>query len=177
MLQMHSRHIADYIQENSREPSDLRTVKETEEENIGKEGKLVYSLRDLSRDLKKLSCNSDPFEDDKIGIPKISASRSEMGAEIEEIDSEYEESSEEENKKAPLMQMFLDPTEPLEESAIYARNLKKIKDVPDTIQEEAGDSDFLSDRYESTSLTTRSTQQISEDTRASELCGKASEVC
>jgi hypothetical protein len=151
MLQL-QQHTADTIQENSREPSNLRTVKETEEENVGKEGKLIYSLRDLSRDLKKLSCKSDLFEEDKIGMARFSASRSEVGAEIEEMDSEYEESSDEGNKRAPLMEMFLDPTEPLEESAIIAMNQKKLKDIPDTIEEEAGDSEFLSERYESNLL-------------------------
>lgn len=148
MLQLQKQHTADYIIESSREPSDLRTVKETEEENLGKEGKLVYSLHDLSRDLKKLSCKSDLFEEDKIGISRISASRSEIGAEIEEMDSEFEESSEEDNKRTPLMQMFLDPTEPLEESSILAINSKKMKEPPDTIEEEAEDSEFLSDRFE-----------------------------
>lgn len=148
MLQLQQQYTTDCLVENSREPSDLRTVKETEEENLGKEGKLVYSLLDLSRDLRKLSCKSDPFEEDKIGMPRISASRSEVGAEIEEMDSEFEESSEEGNKRTPLMPMFLDPTEPLEESAILAINSKKMKELPDTIEEEAGDSEFLSDRFE-----------------------------
>jgi len=148
MLQL-QQDTADVIQENSREPSDLRTVKETEEENVGKEGKLVYSLYDLSRDLKKLSCKSDLFEKDKIRIARFSASRSEVSAEIEEMDSEYEESSEEGNKRAPLIEMFLDLTEPLEESAIIAMNQKNLKKIPDTIEEEVGDSEFISEKYES----------------------------
>lgn len=144
MLELQPRSIADYIEENMREPIDLRPVKETEEENTEKDSKIIYTLHDLSRGLKKLNKKSDLFEKN-IVLPNVS-SQSKVHAEIEEIDSEYEESSDEKNERSPTLSILIDKTEPLDESEFA---IKKIKELPEAIQEEAEDSEFISEKFAS----------------------------
>jgi len=131
----------------------LGSVKESEEEDCAKESKRIYSLHDLSKDLRRLQCRSDLFEGKEISLGKISLPQNDVNSGgIKESDSEYEESSGDDKSAASETRIgrtvVLDKAEPLEENlekALRGVRNKNIPIVPDTIEEEAGDSDPLAD--------------------------------
>lgn len=157
LFQLQKRSTAEYIQETVNEPPELGSIKETEEENAGKEGKRIYSLHDLSKDLQKLRYRSDLFEIKEHAMPKISAvNQGEVDTSIKESDSEYDASSEEAENKGSRglgvetgLPMFMDKAEPLEEALkqrlAISRRIRGVKNVPDAIQEESNDSEIIGD--------------------------------
>lgn len=174
--------MADYIQETLNDPSDLGSVKETEEENIGKEGKRVYSLHDLSKDLRKLRCRSDLFERKEQAMPKISAvTQGDVDTSIKESESEYDASSEEEksSKSTPRISedstLMFDKTDQVDspgQKMFMAHKKTKVKDVPDTIQEESNDSELVGEHPECTFFkffTPSSAKPVAERTSRSSL--------
>lgn len=155
LFQLQKRPIDEYLQDALNEPSTLGSVKETEEEYSGKEGRLIYSLHDLSRDLKKLSCRSDLFENKQVSLPRMASVVQRDGdSSIRESDLEYDESSEDEkrsNKSTPYFgpdsarMMLIDNMEPCEElikKAGQGKRKRKMEKLPDTIQEENCESEF-----------------------------------
>ena len=155
LFQLPKRTINEYIQETMREPLDLGSVKETEEENSGKDGKRIYSLHDLSKDLKKLRCRSDLFEDKELSLPIISPAAQGENTSIRESDSEYNESSDEEKTSSSASRissgaartMFIDKAEPFSETPVltHGKIRRKVKNVPDPIQEETNDFEPLAE--------------------------------
>ncbi len=155
LFQLPKRSTAEYIQETANEPPELGSIKETEEENAGKEGKRIYSLHDLSKDLQKLRYRSDLFEAKELTMPKISANgQGDVDTSIKESDSEYEASSGEDdtrgNPRTPgadsSMPMFIDKAEPLDkpqQTSVFSKRIHKVQDVPDSIQEESNDSELI----------------------------------
>ena len=145
----------EYVQETINDPSELGSVKETEEEYASKEGKKVYSLHDLSRDLKKLSCRSDLFEGRGLSLGPITpVVQGEEDINIKESESEYDASSEDEkrsNHSTPFCHdskrtMFIDQLEPYEDQikkAVLPPRPHKLEVLPDTIQEENSDTELL----------------------------------
>ena len=168
MIQEPGWYNADYIQEAISEPSDLGPVEETEEENIGRELRKFPSLRDLSKDLKKMCCKSDLFEEDKLEFTKIPVI-SEINAGIKETEQEYEENSDDDKEKTKeriKRTMVLDKTEPLEnifERQILSKKKSALKDLPDPIEEEPI-SDSINEDFNSNSLIIYSIGQIAKNT-------------
>ena len=144
----------DYIQEAMSEPSDLGPVVETEEENAGREMKRFPSLRDLSKDLKKMCCKSDLFEEEKLEFPKIPPI-SEMNLGIKETEQEYEDNSDDDsiNEKERLSRTaVMDKTEPFEkdfEVPVLHNKKSLLNEVADPIEEEPA-SNSIGENFDST---------------------------
>ena len=88
-----------------------------------------------------------------MAVPNISAAQNEVNTGIKESDSEYEQSSEDGKSSTSETRigrtLFLDHAEPFEgdiEKTVLGGRGKKAKDMPDTIQEEAGDSEQFTDQ-------------------------------
>ena len=154
---------------------------------------MIYSLHDLSRDLKKLRCRSDLFENKQLSLPRMASVVQRDGdSSILESDLEYDESSEDEkrsNKSTPYFghdsarMLLIDNMEPYEEQIKKAgqqtKRKRKMEKLPDTIQEENCESEFPPDTNPigtSSFLSSRSCHPAPENPHRSRLHHQAYEV-
>lgn len=162
MFNLSMRNTAEVIEEMSKEPSNLNTVKECEEEDSQKDdNKIIFSLHDLSKDLKhQMNCLSDFFDANERQRPCVAKVVDEEDR-ISENDSEYNNYSDSENNSSSngsfilrrnKPEFFTDKSEP----AFEFYNLKKLKHIKynlkdnlkgeDSIIEESNETDLFNEK-------------------------------
>lgn len=167
MFNLRTRNTAEIIEEMSKEPTELKTVKESDEENLPKEeSKIVVTLHDLSKDLKnQMRFLSDYFDEFNPQRPQLANVVNEDDR-ISENDSEYDENSSCENRstksgsilKLNKPEFFMDNTEPVFKYSNLVKlkhfkfRLKPSMKETDSIKEESCESDIFNDKGLTTAL-------------------------